>query len=263
MNARLKNTVRQFLPRTIKPHRIRGGPLQNYRIVTSWYDYPAAIFGYTERPLLDWFAENVRPGETWLDIGAHYGYTALALAQYVGVKGRVLAFEPMLTSAGCIAQTRQLNHLTQLTVLPLALGDAGNLLIQELPTVRGMLDSTRAQGSHSNGNEPMWSETLLVVALDQVWQAIAGNDAAINGIKIDVQGMELVVLRGMMNLLQMQHPKLVIEVHEGVARADLLALVEQAGYTSNAIPIEPIEGETSPQWVNDKSYAFLARNGTV
>lgn len=262
MNSWLKKTVRQFLPRALKPHHIRAGPLQNYRIVTSWYDYPAAIFGYTERPLLDWFAHNVHSGETWLDIGAHYGYTALAMAQYVGATGRVLAFEPMLTSAGCIAQTRQLNHLTQLTVLPLALGDARTLQMQELPTVRGMLDSTVAQHSPQNGQD-RWHETLLVVALDELWQTISGADVRIHGIKIDVQGMELTVLRGMLNLLQNQHPKLVIEVHDGVSRADLLVLLEQAGYTRNAVPIEPISGEAAAQFVSDKSYAFLPRTSSV
>ncbi len=255
MNPALKKTVRQFLPRTLKPHHIRAGPLQRYQIVTSWHDYPAAILGTTERPLLEWFAGQAHVGETWLDIGAHYGYTALALARLVGAKGRVFAFEPMLTSAGCIARTRELNQMAQLTILPLALGNPKGFELEHLPIVRGMVDSTLTR----NGNGHSWSESLLVVSLDEVWKSICGANARIDGVKVDVQGMELNVLRGMQTLLKTHQPKLVVEVHSGVSRTELVSLVSELGYTRPAIPIEPIEGETSAQFVDDRSYAFLPK----
>lgn len=257
MNATLKDRVRQFLPRAIKPHHIRAGPLQNYRIVTSWHDYPAAILGNTERPLLDWFAHEAGLGETWLDVGAHYGYTAIALAHFVGVQGRVFAFEPMLASAGCIAQTRQINALVQLTVVPFALGNARGMEIEQLPLVRGMLDSTLVRSNGHNGADAAWQEPLMVVSLDEFWQTLCGKDARVHGIKIDVQGMELEVLRGMLKLLRAQQPKLVVEVHHGVSRRELLNLLLEVGYTSEPVPIEPMAGETVPQFFDDKSYAFL------
>jgi hypothetical protein len=71
MNKLLKEGIRRLLPRSLGPHRILGGLLKGYVIVTSWHDYPAAILGRTERALLDWFAHNVGSGETWLDVGAH------------------------------------------------------------------------------------------------------------------------------------------------------------------------------------------------
>src|SRR4026208_2596549 len=75
----LKTHIRRFLPDTIRAHLILAGPLRGAKIETSWHDYPGAILGTTELPLLEWFARNVQPGETWIDIGAHYGYTAIAL----------------------------------------------------------------------------------------------------------------------------------------------------------------------------------------
>src|SRR5437899_9381964 len=117
----LKDVVRPLLPKRIKRHRILTGRLKGMLIVTSWHDYPAAITGRTERPLLNWFAENVSRGETWLDVGAHYGYTALALSRLVGAEGRVFAFEPVLRTAGCLAETRSINHLPQLAIIPIGL----------------------------------------------------------------------------------------------------------------------------------------------
>lgn len=248
MAPSFKTSMRRFLPRQVAPQRIWNGPLKGYTIVTSWHDYPAAILGYTERPLLAWFAANAKPGETWLDIGAHYGYTAIALSQLVGPHGRVFAFEPTLSTVGYLSQTRLCNDLSQLIILPYALGVTADLEVKQLPTTRGMVDSTIQQGE--------WLETIHVAKLDWLWPRINGGQAQIQGVKIDVQGMEIDVLQGMLETLRLCQPRLVVEVHRGVDRAELLTLLESAGYSRYAIPVEPIQGEVEPQYVDDRSYAF-------
>src|SRR5467141_3755376 len=145
-NLRLKEAIRLVLPATLRSHTILAGPLRGASIYTSWHDYPGAILGTTERPLLEWFGRNVLPGETWIDIGAHYGSTALALCRLVGPAGRVVAFEPVLSTAGCIARTRELNGLPQLQIVPLGLGSCAALETRRLPVVRGMADSTIGRG---------------------------------------------------------------------------------------------------------------------
>src|SRR6266702_7523738 len=127
MKDSLKAQIRRFMPKTVRSHRILGGRLRGYRIVTSWHDYPGAILGRTERALLDWFESHVRAGETWLDVGAHYGYTAIALSRLVGAEGRVYAFEPVLETDGHLSATRRINGLSHLTVVPLGLSSAADL----------------------------------------------------------------------------------------------------------------------------------------
>lgn len=251
---RIARWLRWRLPRTIRPHRIVSGPLKGKKIVTSWRDYPAAIAGITEPRLLDWFAKNVKAGETWLDIGAHFGYTALALGEHVGASGRVFAFEPMASTVGCLARTRLVNDLPALTIVPIALGDVADLELQKIATVRGMADSTVGTGVEAK----VWSETIQVARFDWLWPRIAGaENAPVHGVKIDVQGMELHVLRGMALTLRAQRPKLVVELHEGVDRTEILTLLESLGYSSrSALPVEPVAGETQAQFVNDRSYAF-------
>lgn len=254
MKSQFKPLLRRLLPKAIRAQRILGGPLRGYRIVTSWHDYPAAILGRTERPLLDWFAANVKSGETWLDIGAHYGYTAIALCRLVGKRGRVFAFEPMVSTAGYLAQTRWLNHLPQMTVIPLGLGCPDSIEVQRLPATRGMVDSTIAQ---SEGTDSDWQEAILVGRFDWLWPLICGGREQIDGVKIDVQGMEVDVLRGMVGTLKHYRPKLVVELHRGVDRSRLLDLVEAAGYSRRSVPIESVTGEIEPQYIDDRSYAFL------
>jgi len=254
MNRRIKSYLRTLLPRAIRQHLILAGSLRGCRIVTSWHDYPAAITGRTERPLLGWFAENVKKGETWLDIGAHYGYTAIALSRLVGESGRVFAFEPMLSTAGYVAQTRHLNNFLQLTVVPFGLAVPETLALISLPVTRGMVDRTLPKDE----GHTEWQETIMVARLDWLWPRICGGREQIDGVKIDVQGMEVEVLNGMIETLRRQHPKLVVEMHHGVDRKELLSLIETAGYSRQATPIESVEGEVEPQYVNDRSYYFKA-----
>jgi FkbM family methyltransferase len=252
--------LKSLLPKHPRTHRIWSGPLKGRRIITSWADYPAAIIGLTERPLLEWFKQNVGVGETWLDVGAHYGYTALALCQQVGPTGRVFAFEPMAATAGCLARTRYLNGLEQLVVVPLALGEADGIQRQKIATIRGMIDST-IQSVSGAGQPTQWSEVILVAQMDWLWPRIAGDDPTIHGIKIDVQGMELPVLRGLAGVFKTHRPKLVVELHRGVDRAEVLALLAEFGYSPNATPIEPVPGEVEAQFIDDRSYAFSPLNG--
>jgi FkbM family methyltransferase len=248
--------IRRFLPREIRRNVILSGPLRGMQIVTSWHDYPAAITGYTERALIDWFEENVRPGETWLDVGAHYGYTAIALSRLVGPSGRVFAFEPMITTAGYLAHTRWLNCLSQLTVLPLAVGCSESIALRQLPSVRGMVDSTIQETKDKSGNKGR--DTILVVRLDWLWTQICSGQEHIDGVKIDVQGMEIEVLKGMSNILKSYKPKLVVEVHQGVDRDELLDVIEGAGYSRRAIPIEQFQGDAGFHYIDDRSYEFQA-----
>jgi hypothetical protein len=68
--------------------------------------------------------------------------------------------------------------------------------------------------------------------------------------------MEIEAVQGMQSLLQTHHPKLIIEVHKDVSRNRLLDLIESLGYSRLAIPIEPVEGEEAPLFLDDRSYVF-------
>ena len=242
--------LRGLMPRTIRPRRIVAGPLRGAWLVTSWHDYPGGLTGRTERALLGWFAQNVRQGETWLDVGAHYGYTTIALGRLVGPGGRIFTFEPVPATAGCVDQGRALNQLSQVSVVPLGLGNVDTMEFTRLALTRGMADSTLADGSSS------WFVNAGIARFDWLWPAINGGNGQIHGVKIDVQGMELATLEGMRDALARWHPRLVLELHAGVSREAVLSLLRDLGYSSEAVAIEPVRGERTPQFVDDHSYAF-------
>ena len=250
MDKRVKGLIRSIMPRTIRPRRIVGGPLRGAWLVTSWHDYPAGLSGRTERALLDWFSAHVRSGDTWVDVGAHYGYTTLALARLVGPSGRVFAFEPIVATAGCLDQARTLNRFEQVSVLPFGLGSTDTLEVLRLPVTRGMADSTMSQGRDAA------VASVPMARFDWIWSLVNGGDGAIHGVKIDVQGMELEALNSMREALARWHPHVVVEFHAGVSREQVLALLGSLGYASNAEPIEPVRGEHTPRYLDNRSYAF-------
>jgi FkbM family methyltransferase len=251
----LRSLVRGLLPRRHRPHTILGGPLRGLRIVTSWHDYPAAICGYTERKLIDWLLVHARPGETWLDVGANCGYTSLALCRRVGGDGWVYAFEPALPTAACLERTARENRFVQLVTMPLALSDAPGLCVERFATARGMIDSQMAP------DDPDAIAQIVAVGLHAIWDSIAPPDPAIHGIKIDVQGMELEALLGMEQTLARYQPKLVLEIHRGVPRAEVLALLERCGYATEPTPIDETLGAfLDPQ--SNANFVFLPSPAT-
>jgi FkbM family methyltransferase len=209
------------------------------------HDYPGAILGRTERPLLAWFRENVKSGETWLDVGANYGYTAIALAELVGRSGHAYAFEPSLTTAGCLNRTRVLNGLNQITVLPFGLSTPGGIRLMSVPVDRGMANHAFGGGG---------TEDIYVIGFDDLWTAL--GKSPVHGVKIDVQGMELDVLEGMAETLRDQRPKLVVELHSGVDRKRVTELLRNAGYRLPGIAVDPAPAESEATYHDDHSYTF-------
>ncbi len=248
---RLKERIRKLLPRRADAHRILSGQMRGRQILTSWHDYPGAILGTTERPLLKWFRRNVQPGETWIDAGAHYGYTAIALSYLSGPSGRVFAFEPVLATADCITRTIELNRLSQVTVVPFGLDCGSTVRTRQLPTVRGMADSTIA----SNGRQ----EQIFFASFDYLWPSLSGGNLTVHGIKIDVQGMEIEVLRGMSEALCRNHPTVIVEFHSGVDRGAVTDMLDTWGYQPRGQPVEPDEDSACPRYLDNRSYVFQPR----
>jgi FkbM family methyltransferase len=251
MTKSIKDVLRNLLPRQVKTHRIWAGPLRGHKMVTSWHRNFSGLVGRTEPGVNSWFASNAGTGETWLDIGANYGVTALRLADLVGPMGRVFAFEPKLDTCGNLAATVAANGMAQVTVVPFALGSNEDLNVRRFSTSGSMAVGTEL----ADGPE----ETLMVARLDWLWPRLASGVERIDGVKIDVQGMELEVLRGMTEILRAQRPRICVELHAGVDRKEVLDLLESCGYDRDGTPVtHGRDREPKAMYLDNASYAFTA-----
>ncbi len=230
----MKARVRALLPREVKPHRILGGPLRGQSIVTSWHDYPRAILGRTEDSLIRLLRSEVKGGQTWLDVGAQYGYTALAC----GKAGKVYAFEPVEATAAALEKTVKVNSLSNVRVVRLGLSDHEGEV--EVGLFKGMADHMM------DGGERV---TIRLAPLDKLWPDLDGGP--IHGVKLDIQGAEVQAIRGMRGLLGEHRPLLILETHAGIDVSALRTLLAELGYDQG----EPVESGV-PAYTPDHSMLF-------
>src|SRR6266699_2559349 len=77
-------------------------------------------FEATEREFLNRF---LRPGDTFVDVGANIGLFTLIAARLVGPQGRVLSFEPTPETFARLTKNVQTNRLENVSCQQLALSD--------------------------------------------------------------------------------------------------------------------------------------------
>lgn len=171
-------------------------------------------------PELEKLATMARPGDIVADVGAHHGYFALLLSQWVGPRGKVVAFECLPANAAIAERNMALNHVGNVRVIRSAVGDhSGTVQIGD--TSGGVLVD------RSTVSRLM---TVDMVTLDSVFA-----DATPDLLKIDVEGFELEVLRGARRCLAAR-PKLALEFHcfkfaDPVAHVgEILRLLPKDGY---------------------------------
>ena len=141
------------------------------------------LMGAAERRLLE---QRVRPGMRIVDIGANIGIYSLLLARLAGARGRVFAFEPEPNLFQALQANCQRNSTTNVTPLNFALGDsAGSTAFYRSPFNTG---DNRLGGLG-------WMGLRLDVEMIRLDDALPA--AGVDFIKMDVQGYEMAVFRGM------------------------------------------------------------------
>jgi FkbM family methyltransferase len=182
------------------------------------------------------------PGDTYLDVGSHFGLYALAAAALVGTSGSVVAFEPTPASASLVRRNVTLNGLGNRVRLEEA-------AVTDRPgTVSFTASGTSSQNALSTiapfkGSSAARPDTLHVraVALDAYFDPKRRTVA-----KIDVEGAELLVLRGARALLA-SPARVFVELHawgwQGVEQgwAELQEIAAAAGRSIVAVDGRPID----------------------
>jgi FkbM family methyltransferase len=150
-----------------------------------------------ERRELRFVRTALRPGDVAVDVGANVGLLALAAAGAVAPSGRVLAIEPIARNVGRLEHNVALNPSLNVTVRRVAAGADSAVL-----HLSRSVDQIEAgnEGSFTRTSEG-FGECVAQETLDSLVAAWAPDAPAIALVKIDVEGMELDVLRGARSLL--------------------------------------------------------------
>jgi len=162
------------------------------------------------------FVKSVlRPGDTAVDVGAHIGFFTVEMAQAVGERGHVYAFEPLERNFALLEQSvRENGFEARVTVEQAAVSSRSGT-----GTLRFARETLNTGGAFlSEGTV----EGLGALAASAV-RTIALDDyelrAPVRLLKMDVEGAEPSVVEGARALLTRDRPVIVSEVHpEQLAR---------------------------------------------
>ena len=169
----------------------------------------------------------LRDGDVMIDVGANIGTLAIPAARWVGGSGRILALEPTPRVAGLLRRSAEINNVAAwLQVEHYAAGEADGEATLHISTNTTHNSLLPAEGDHIQ---------VTVRPLDSL--LLPGSKVTL--VKIDAEGAELRVWRGMQRIIA-DNPALAVIVefgpahlrHAGVSVARWLDELRGPGFTA-------------------------------
>jgi len=182
--------------------------------------------------------KHLKPGQTFIDIGANYGYFTMLAASLVSENGKVVAFEANPNLQTMARRSSERNGFQGRVIsADVALSDSNQdkatFYVSTNPSQMGISTMHPWQGHLNAGNLSLQNTiTIRTVCFDD-WVKNA-ELKTIDMIKLDVEGSELQVLRGMKASLLRHKPAYIIS--ETSLDGEVSRFLQSIGY--HASPLE-------------------------
>jgi len=192
----------------------------------------------SEIRLAKFLVNNLSLDDTFVDVGAHYGYFTLLGAHLVGKSGKVFSYEAAPRTYKILK--KNIKDIVNATGNNLAVSDMeGFVSFYEFPTLYSEYNTLKVK----QFEKEKWFEEqkpqevkVKTIKLDD---HLSDLTQPISIIKIDVEGAEHEVLKGFQQYLQKKSPIVVMEYlssdRESTAHVAAEALMHSLGYLSHAI----------------------------
>ncbi len=203
------------------------GPL-TFAISTTVEQWRAETLLTKEPGTIQWLQENLHPGDVFYDIGANIGCYTLLAAQLMQGMGHIYAFEPHVGNAAQLLRNVQLNGFHNVSVLSVALGQ-----VTRLAHFRYASMVAGTSGGQLGSAEMLNGPTELKLGMSLDW--LLAQAAPVGGgwthlmrptiMKIDVDGLELDILRGAESALSydsLKHIQIEVNQHTKQIAYELL-----------------------------------------
>jgi FkbM family methyltransferase len=196
----------------------RSGPLL-YNANDVYVGRSLQAYGEYNQIKLDLLLNLVGPGDVVVDVGAHVGAHTVALAQAVGKTGAVISVEPQRLLFQTMCGNAALNGLENVFALHAAVGEKLDQII--VPTLNFEVENNYGAvelGMYTEG------EAVPLLPIDN----LPLRNCRL--IAIDVEGMELDVLRGGAKMIQKYRPMLYVANYRKEKSAALIGHLMGLGY---------------------------------
>jgi FkbM family methyltransferase len=170
----------------------------------------ALYLGVYERTTGRRLLEFVEPGNLVVDVGANVGAHSLPLARAVGRAGRLVAIEPTDVAFARLRENCRLNPelVDRVVLVHAAVGAPGATVEAAYHSTWPVVPAASRHPIHCGVEQPATHAGFST--LDDLLDSLAMRSVAL--IKIDVDGRELDVLRGVTRTLHRDRPVVVFEL---------------------------------------------------
>lgn len=174
----------------------------------------ASVYGEWAEAEVVLFAHLLQPDGVVVEVGSNIGMHAVPLSKICSA-GRVFCFEPQRTIFQMLCANLALNNRTNVNARNMAVGaKAGRIMVQttdyETPFNYGSFSLKSGFSTEAAFGGQLSEEEIEVIALDKD-RALAGLER-LDLLKIDVEGMEVDVLKGAKALIANHLPDVFTEV---------------------------------------------------
>ncbi len=152
-----------------------------------------SIFGLYEEFETGFLRTKIKPGDVVVDVGANIGYYTTIFSRLAGENGKVFAFEPDPENFRILKSNMELNGCKNAVLEQKALSDKSGRIKLYLNE-----DNRGDHRIYDSGDSRDFVE-IEAIKLDD---ALRGESSGINFLKMDVQGAEVLVLRGAEEVLK-------------------------------------------------------------
>lgn len=175
-----------------------------YTTADNYIEWTIMSTGTYEDEISKLIRISLGPGNNSLDIGGNIGLQSIRMSQSVGAAGKVYAFEPLQYLQEKFKKNMALNKAANVKLLPFALSDIESEA--EFNINKNAWNQGTFSLSASQGND---KQTVLVKVADDLPEIKELSNLAL--IKIDVEGYEYQVLRGLIATLKQHQPRIIFE----------------------------------------------------
>jgi len=233
--SKVPRSVRKILIR-ISNWLSRGVTTNIHGLKFKMQDYECC---YVCTPLFeDWswdLYQKIKKGDVFVDVGAHVGRYTLPVARAVGEQGLVIAVEADIENYNCLRENIECNNVHNVITINVAAWSDN----RKLKFYRGDL-SSRGSTKIKTGNAYI---EVNGRRLDSLLEEV-GVMTRVNWIKIDVEGDELEVLKGLHKTLLRGSPQLLVEI-SGENRNEFEHYMNGLNYKCRLIPDSEVRRENA------------------
>lgn len=221
----------------------------------------------SEIRLARFMLQHLQEGDSFLDIGAHYGYFTLLAAALVGEEGNVIAIEAAPNTFKILQKnTRKDLHISAFN---LAVSNTNEVMtFYEFPNLYAEYNSTDIEQFRNEkwfAHSPPKAIPIQAVMMDDF---LADRQFVPTIIKIDVEGAEYQVMQGMQSYLVKNDPMIVMEYlsasRGNASHIKAAELLYSSGYQSFIIsptgsinPVTDINAHLSINAIDSDNIVFL------